>query len=85
MSTITLYHFEGCPACGRAKAWIKELQAEQPDLGRVGVDLVDVHKTPDFFSPVPFTYVPTFVMNGKKLLEGAVSKEKVEQILRLAL
>ncbi|NLC32365.1 MAG: hypothetical protein GX781_03610 [Clostridiales bacterium] len=53
MSTITLYHFEGCPACGRAKEWIKEIKAEKPELAKAQVDMVDVHKTPDFKSPAP--------------------------------
>ena len=85
MSTITLYHFEGCPACGHAKEWIKELKAEKPELAQAHVDLVDVHKTPEFKAPAPFNYVPTFFMDGKKLLEGAVTKEKIEQMLRAAI
>ena len=85
MSTIPLYHFEGCPACGHAKEWIKELKAEKPELAAAKVDLVDVHKTPDFKAPAPFNYVPTFFMDGKKLLEGAVTKEKIEQMLRSAI
>lgn len=85
MSTITLYHFEGCPACGHAKEWIKELQTEKPELASAKVELVDVHKTPDFKAPAPFQYVPTFFMDGKKLLEGAVTKDKIEQMLREAI
>ena len=85
MSTITLYHFEGCPACGRAKEWIKELKAEKPELAKAQVDMVDVHKTPDFKAPAPFQYVPTFFKDGKKLLEGAVTKDKIEQMLREAI
>ncbi len=85
MSTITLYHFEGCPACGHAKEWIKELQAEKPELKHARVEQIDVYKTPDFKAPAPFSYVPTFFMDGRKLLEGAVTKEKIEQILRAAI
>lgn len=85
MSTITLYHFEGCPACGHAKEWIKELKAEKPELQNAQVNQVDVYKTPNFRAPAPFTYVPTFFVNGKKVLEGAVTKEKVEEILRMGL
>ena len=85
MSTITLYHFEGCPACARAKEWISELQSEKPELSKAKVEKVDVYKTPDFKAPAPFTYVPTFFMDGRKLLEGAVTKDKVEQMLRAAI
>ena len=85
MSTLTLYHFEGCPACGHAKEWIKELKAEKPELANAKVELVDVHKTPDFKAPAPFNYVPTFFMDGRKLLEGAVTKDKIEEMLRAAI
>ena len=85
MSNITLYHFEGCPACTHAKAWMKELREEKPELKNVLVEMVDVHKTPNFKAPEPFYYVPTFFVNGKKALEGAGSKEEVEQILRMGL
>ncbi len=85
MSTLTLYHFEGCPACGHAKEWIKELQAEKPELSAVKVEQVDVYKTPGFRPPAPFQYVPTFFLGKQKLLEGAVTKDKIEQMLRQTL
>lgn len=85
MSTLTLYHFEGCPACGHAKEWIRELQAEKPELSQAKVEQVDVYKTPGFRPPAPFQYVPTFFLNGRKLLEGAVTKDKIEEMLRLAI
>ena len=85
MSNITLYHFEGCPACSHAKHWMKELRTEKPELKSVLVEMVDVHKTRHFNAPEPFTYVPTFFVDGKKVLEGAVSKEEIEQVLRQGL
>lgn len=85
MSNITLYHFEGCPACAQAKEDIKQLRQEKPELKNVLVELVDVHKTPGFKAPEPFYYVPTFFVNGKKVLEGNAGKEAIEAILRQGL
>ena len=85
MSHITLYHFEGCGACTHAKEWMKQLREEKPELKDVQVEMVDVHKTPNFKAPAPFYYVPTFFVDGKKVLEGEATKEKVEQILRSGL
>lgn len=85
MANITLYHFEGCPACAHAKAWMKELREEKPELRDVPVELVDVHKTPGFKAPEPFYYVPTFFVDGRKALEGAVTKENIERIMRMGL
>ena len=58
MSRITLYHFEGCPACRNAKEWMSELRREKPELKDVLVEMVDVHKTPNFKAPRPFTTCP---------------------------
>ncbi len=85
MPDITLYHFEGCPACANAKQWMKELRQEKPELKNVLVEMVDVHKTPDYKASEPFHYVPTFFVGGKKALEGAVSKEDIERIMRQGL
>ena len=82
MSKITLYHFESCPACFKAKQYMAELKKEKPELAHVQVELVDVRKNPGFKSPAPFYYVPTFFVDERKALEGNVSKEDVEQILR---
>ena len=85
MSNITLYHFEGCPACGHAKEWIKELRQEKPELKDALVEMVDVHKTPNFKAPAPFYYVPTFFVDDVKVHEGVASKAIVENVLRSAL
>lgn len=85
MANITLYHFEGCPACGRAKEWIKELRQEKPELQKAQIEMVDVYKTSNFRPPAPFQYVPTFFVDGRKVLEGAVTKEQIEQIMQSAI
>jgi len=47
-------------------------------LSHAKVEHVDVCKTPGFKAPAPFNYVPTFFMDGRKLLEGAVTKERMQ-------
>ena len=82
MADLHLYHFEGCPACKQAKQWIAELRREKPELANVEITMTDVYKNPGFKAPTPFYYVPTFFVDGRKVLEGEVTKEKVEEILR---
>ncbi len=84
MAKLHLYHFEGCPACKQAKQWIAELRREKPELADVPVEMTDVHRQPDFKAPAPFYYVPTFFLEGKKVLEGEVTKEELEKLLRAA-
>ena len=85
MPTIQLYHFESCPACQKAKKWIAELRQEKPELAHVQISMTDVNRNPGFKAPEPFYYVPTFFVDGRKVLEGEVTKEKVEEILRAGL
>lgn len=82
MADLHLYHFEGCPACKQAKQWIAELREEKPEFANVEITMTDVYKNPGFKAPAPFYYVPTFFVDGRKVLEGEVTKEKVEEILR---
>ncbi len=49
------------------------------------IEMVDVHKTPGFKAPAPFQYVPTFFVDERKVLEGNVSKDKVEYLMRAVL
>ena len=85
MARLELYHFEGCPACKRAKEWIAQLRREKPELAKVEVGMTDVYRTPDYTAPESFTYVPTFFLDGRKVAEGTVTREKVEELLRAAL
>ena len=82
MPKIALYHFESCPACQKAKKWIAELREEKPELANVEIEMTDVYKNPDYQAPSSFYYVPTFFVDSRKVLEGEVTKEKVEEILR---
>ena len=75
MANITLYHFEGCPACGHAKQWIKELQQEKPELQKARIDMVDVHKTSNF-TPRPLSVCAHLFVDGRKVLEGAVTRTR---------
>ena len=61
---------------------MNELRLEKPELKNAPVEMVDVNKTPNFKAPAPFYYVPTFFVDGRKVLEGVVTKEKVEEIMR---
>jgi glutaredoxin len=85
MANLHLYHFEGCPACKQAKQWIAELRQEKPELADVKIEMTDVNKNPDFKAPSSFYYVPTFFVGNRKVLEGEVTKEKVEEVLRAGL
>ncbi len=85
MARITLYHFEGCPACTQAKQWIDQLKQEKPELQKAQIHMVDVHQQPNFQAPAPFQYVPTFFSDDRKVLEGNVSKDQVEYLMRASM
>ena len=84
MKKIILFHFQSCPYCKQARRWIQEVQAEYPSLQTVEIEIIDELRHPRIARQYDYWYVPTFYVEGKKVHEGACSREKVEQILKMA-
>ena len=80
-----MFHFDSCPFCKQARDWLKEIQAEDPELAAVPVEMIDEKRDPARAEQYDYWYVPTFYVDGKKLHEGAATREIVEQVLRAAL
>ncbi len=85
MKHVKLFHFEACPYCREARAWLKELQQEQPELAQVSVEMIDEKLEPEKIKGYSYWYVPTFFVDDVKAHEGVASKEIVERVLRSAL
>lgn len=84
MKKLTMFHFEGCPYCAQAWKWVNELRKEEPSLSDVEIERIDEKKHPAIAECYDYYYVPTFYLEGKKLHEGAATKEKIERVLRAA-
>ena len=84
MSEITLFVLPGCPHCKLALRFQEELLAERPEWRDIPVKMVDESREAALAGAYDYYYVPTYYVDGKKVLEGHAEKADVEQVFRLA-
>lgn len=63
----------------------KELQDSYPELRGVNIEAIEEQEQKELADSLDYWYVPTYFVDGVKLLEGVPTKEKVEAVLRAAL
>ena len=83
MAKIQMFHFAACPYCREAMRWMDELRREYPELRDVRVERIDEKLHPEIAEQYDYWYVPTFFVDGKKVHEGACTREIVERVLRM--
>ena len=81
MKQIVLFVQQLCPYCRQALAWQHELVAEYPELAAAEIKIVDENKEKAYADSFDYYYVPTYYVDGKKVHEGAATKQTVENIL----
>ena len=64
---LTLYHFQGCPYCGRVRDFLSK--------ENISVPMKDIHATPSFRDELVKiggkTQVPCLLIDGKALYESS--------------
>jgi len=76
---------EQCPYCKEALRFIDALAAENPGYKALEIEKIDELVHPDIAGKYDYYYVPTFYVGGKKVHEGAASKEKIKKVLEAAM
>ena len=66
-------------------AQTEELRRENSAYEAIPIRRVDEYAEPEFADSLDYYYVPTFYVEGKKLMEGVPSREKVKAVLDAAL
>lgn len=85
MAKVKMFIQKTCPYCVKANRYLDELRSENPEYEAVEIEKIDELQEPDVANQYDYWYVPTFYVDGKKLFEGAASKQDVENILKAAL
>ena len=85
MKHVRMMYLKGCPHCKAAFAMVKELQDSYPELRGVNIEAIEEQEQKELADSLDYWYVPTYFVDGVKLLEGVPTKEKVEAVLRAAL
>lgn len=84
MKKMLFFYQESCPYCRSALRDMKALMAENPSYAAIEIEMVDELREPERADRYDYWYVPTIYVDGEKLHEGALSREKLEAVLRRA-
>ncbi|MBP7348249.1 MAG: thioredoxin family protein [Butyrivibrio sp.] len=85
MKQVLMMIQESCPYCRKARKFMEELQVENPKYAELDIRMVDENIEVDFANSLDYYYVPTYYVDGKKVHEGAASRENVRAVLDAAL
>jgi len=85
MKKLQFFMFETCPYCQKAIRLMNELRAENPAYAAIQMETIDEKKDPATADKYDYWYVPTFFLDGKKLHEGDITKQQMEEVLKAAL
>jgi len=79
---LTLFVLNGCPFCKRALKYICELKEEHPEFKSIELDIIEEQEQKELADSYDYYYVPTFYLGKKKLHEGAIYKNELEDLFR---
>lgn len=85
MREVLMMMLPDCPYCRQADGMIQELREENEKYARVEIRRVDEEADTELAASLDYYYVPSFFVDGKKLMEGVPEKEKVRAVLDAAL
>lgn len=84
MKDVLMMMMAGCPHCRRANQMIEELMEEHEEYRSISIRRVDENVDKALADSLDYYYVPTFFVDGKKMMEGVPTKEAVEAVLKEA-
>lgn len=82
---VKMMILETCPYCQQAFQMIEELIKQHPEYARVKIDVIEESKEPEKIQGYHYWYVPTFFVDGVKIMEGVPTISQVEAVFLTAL
>lgn len=77
---IMFFILKGCPYCIEAKKWMSELIEKNPEYGKIKIRTIEEKEEKELADSYDYYYVPTYFLDGEKLHEGAVTKDKIKKV-----
>lgn len=74
-----------CPHCRRAFEMMEVLKKEHPEYAAVSIEVVDEEQNPALADSLDYWYVPTFFVDGEKIMEGVPSLALIDKVFQKAL
>ena len=84
MKPVLMFIMASCPHCRRALSLMEELKQENPEYGRVEINIIDENVHPELAGKYDYYYVPTFFVDNCKLHEGVPSKDAIRNVFSKA-
>ena len=84
MKEVLMMMLPDCPYCHQADKLLSQLQTEER-YRDIPIRRVDESVDTALADSLDYYYVPTFYVDGKKLMEGVPTLEKVRAVLDAAL
>lgn len=82
MSKLEVFILKRCPYCKSAMKHVIELMDDYPEFASLDIEWIDERKEKERANALDYYLVPTFYLNGEKLHEGGIGKDKIYEILR---
>ena len=84
MKKILMFIMETCPHCKNARKYMEELYEEHPEYRQLEIEVIDETKEPELANQYDYYYVPTYYVDGKKILRGSTHQERIAEVFRTA-
>lgn len=85
MKEIWMMVLPGCPYCRQAETLLEELMEENPAYRALSVRSINERKEKALADSLDYYFVPTFFVDGEKLMEGVPDKAAVKAVLDRAM
>ena len=84
MGKLTIFKLKYCGFCRNALQYVDELVESTPEFKNIEIEMIDEGEQRELAKTFDYYYVPTFYIGSKKVHEGPVNREDVQNILRQA-
>lgn len=81
MKTLRFFYLKKCPYCRQAIQWMEALRMENPAYMGLAIQWIEESEEAALADSFDYYYVPCYFLEGKKLHEGAATKEKIQAVL----
>ena len=85
MKHVKMLYLKSCPYCKQAFAMVDELKQLHKEYQDIEIETIEENDEPEKTKGLDYWYVPTYFVEGEKLLEGIPTKAKIEAVLKAAL
>ena len=85
MKKIIYFYLQFCPYCRQADKFLEEVISENEEFKKLEIVRINEAKESKIANSYDYYYVPCFWIGDTKVHEGTITKEKVKEILLMAL